>query len=99
MDNFALLRHRHKPRQHGHRYGTPSGAANDIYVVDNTGDVVNEANGGGTDTVLASISFDLTDPVHAIGAIENLTLTGKGAINATGNDLDNDLSVIARPMF
>ena len=45
----------------------------------------------GTDTVLSSISFSLADPVHAIGSIENLTLTGTGAINATGNALDNVL--------
>ena len=61
------------------------GAGNDTYVVDNVGDVVNETDGDGTDTVLSSISFSLADPVHAIGSIENLTLTGSGAINATGN--------------
>ena len=38
-----------------------------------------------------SISFSLADSVHAIGAIENLTLTGIGAINGTGNALDNIL--------
>ena len=67
------------------------GAGDDTYVVDNAGDVVDETNGDGTDTVLSSISFSLVDPVHAVGAIENLTLTGKGAISATGNDLDNIL--------
>ena len=60
------------------------GTGNDTYVVDNVGDVVNETDGDGTDTVLSSISFSLADPVHAIGSIENLTLTGTGAINATG---------------
>ncbi len=67
------------------------GAGNDTYVIDNAGDVVNETDGDGTDTVQSSISFSLADPVHAIGAIENLTLTGTGAINATGNGLDNVL--------
>ena len=33
----------------------------------------------------------MTDPVHAIGSIENLTLTGSGDRNATGNELDNVL--------
>ena len=61
------------------------GTGNDTYVVDNVGDVVNETDGDGTDTVQSSISFSLADPVHAIGSIENLTLTGTGAINATGN--------------
>ena len=51
--------------------------------------VVNEAGGDGTDTVLSWISFSLADPVHAVGAIENLTLLGSAAINATGNNLDN----------
>ena len=68
------------------------GTGNDTYVVDNAGDVVNETGGDGIDTVQSSISFSLADPVHAIGSIENLTLTGTGAINATGNALDNILT-------
>ena len=68
-----------------------SGAGNDIYVVDNTGDVVNETGGDGTDTVLSSVSFSLADPVRAIGSIENLMLTGTSNINATGNALNNEL--------
>ena len=35
------------------------GAGNDTYVVDNAGDVVTEAAGGGTDTVESSITFTL----------------------------------------
>ena len=68
------------------------GIGNDTYVVDNAGDVVNETGGDGTDTVLSSISFSLADAVHAIGGIENLTLTGTAAINGTGNALDNVLT-------
>src|SRR6185295_6589367 len=61
------------------------GVGNDIYVVDAAGDTVTEATGEGTDTVQAGISYTL-------GAdVENLTLTGTGAINATGNSLDNTL--------
>ena len=67
------------------------GAGNDTYVVDNAGDVVNETGGSGIDTVQSSVSFSLADPVHAIGSIENLTLTGTANINATGNALDNVL--------
>ena len=67
------------------------GTGHDTYVVDNVGDVVNETGGDGTDTVQASISFSLADSLHAIGAVENLTLTGLLAINGTGNDLDNVL--------
>ena len=49
------------------------------------------STGDGTDTVQSSISFSLADAVHAIGSIENLTLTGTALINGTGNDLDNVL--------
>ena len=64
------------------------GLGNDIYVVDNAGDVVDETGGDGTDLVKSSVSFDLSGP-KAIGDIENLTLTGIAAINGTGNALDN----------
>ena len=68
------------------------GTGNDTYVIDNAGDVANEIDGAGTDTILSSISFNLADTVHAIGSLENLTLTGTGAINAVGNALDNVLT-------
>ncbi|NJO77779.1 MAG: methyltransferase domain-containing protein [Cyanobacteria bacterium RM1_2_2] len=59
------------------------GAGNDTYIVDSIGDAVIEAAGGGTDEVQASVS-------HTLSAnVENLTLTGAGVINGTGNDLDN----------
>ncbi|HSW13801.1 MAG TPA: hypothetical protein VLI06_13230 [Solimonas sp.] len=58
----------------------------DTYVVDNTGDVVNELADEGTDLVQSSVTYALSNDV------ENLTLTGAGAINATGNTLDNLLT-------
>ncbi|GKT21586.1 putative Ig domain-containing protein [Acidovorax sp. SUPP3334] len=62
------------------------GAGNDVYVVDNAGDTVTEAANGGTDAVESSIT-------HALSAnVENLTLTGTAAINATGNALANTLT-------
>jgi serralysin len=67
---------------------------NDAYVVDNAGDVVDElvAGSAGVDTVQSSVSFSLADAAHAKGSIENLTLTGSGAINGTGNTLANILT-------
>ena len=62
-------------------------AGNDEYVVNHAGDVVIEAYRQGTDTVLSSVSYRL-----AWGqSIENLTLTGDGNINGTGNSLNNVL--------
>ncbi len=61
------------------------GAGNDTYVVDNAGDNIIEAPGGGIDTVLSNITFSLGDN------IENLTLTGTENIDGFGNDLDNTL--------
>ncbi len=62
------------------------GLGNDTYVVDNTGDVVTENNGEGTDLVQSSVTYVLGSTV------ENLTLTGTAAINGTGNALDNVLT-------
>ena len=49
---------------------------------------VANAAGGGIDLVKSSVSFDLGTRVN----IENVTLTGLGDINATGNALNNILT-------
>jgi Ca2+-binding RTX toxin-like protein len=62
------------------------GSGNDTYIVDQSGDVVSESSGAGTDTVQASLSWTL-------GAnVENLTLTGSNAIDGTGNSLSNAIT-------
>ncbi len=61
------------------------GTGNDSYVVDNTGDVITELAGEGTESVSSSATYTLS------ANIENLTLTGSGNINATGNTLNNAL--------
>ncbi len=61
------------------------GAGNDMYVLDQAGDVVTESLNDGLDTIQSAISYTL-------GAnLESLILTGTGAINGTGNALDNVL--------
>ncbi len=62
------------------------GAGNDTYIVDHTRDEVKEGRKGGKDLVKSSASYNL-------GAnIENLTLTGKDAINGIGNNAKNRIS-------
>ncbi|MFN0186034.1 MAG: beta strand repeat-containing protein, partial [Aquabacterium sp.] len=62
------------------------GTGNDIYVTDDAGDQVIELASEGIDEVRASLNWTLS--AH----VENLVLTGGGAINGTGNELDNVLT-------
>ncbi|WP_185993737.1 beta strand repeat-containing protein [Variovorax sp. KBS0712] len=63
------------------------GIGNDTYYVDNASDVVAELTGEGTDTVRATVT-------HTLGAnVENLIIDTQASINATGNALDNVVSV------
>jgi len=62
------------------------GNGSDTYYVDNPGDVVKETNAasaGGVDTVRSTINYTLGDNV------ENLVIAGAGAVNGTGNALNN----------
>ncbi|MEH2113707.1 beta strand repeat-containing protein [Nostoc sp.] len=62
------------------------GLGNDTYIVDNLNDIIIEGLNAGTDLVKSSVSWVLGDN------LENLTLTGTGAINGTGNSLKNILT-------
>ncbi|ESQ73772.1 calcium-binding protein [Asticcacaulis sp. AC402] len=62
------------------------GAGNDTYGVDNAGDVITELAGGGVDLINSSVT------VTAAAEVDNVTLTGNGNINATGNALGNSLT-------
>jgi len=59
------------------------GTGDDTYIVDSQSDVVTEYVNEGMDTVNSSVSLVLTTNV------ENLTLTGTGAINGYGNAAAN----------
>ena len=63
------------------------GAGNDTYHVDNKGDIVTEAAGGGLDTVLTKLT------TYTLGAnVEALDYTGTQSFRGTGNALDNTIS-------
>ncbi|MDQ0470844.1 CAP domain-containing protein [Labrys wisconsinensis] len=68
------------------------GAGDDSYYVANSGDIVDETGGSGTDKVYSSLSFNLGNPNRVHGAVENLVLTGTGDINGTGNALANSIT-------
>ncbi len=62
------------------------GLGNDTYTVDNTADMVTENLNEGTDLVQSSAAYTL------LANVENLTLTGTGLINGTGNALGNTIT-------
>jgi Ca2+-binding RTX toxin-like protein len=62
------------------------GPGNDTYYVDNSGDLVIELAGEGTDTVFASVNYTL--PAN----VENGNVWGSAGRTLTGNSLDNTLT-------
>ncbi|TLP43123.1 hypothetical protein FDK21_18070 [Cohaesibacter sp. CAU 1516] len=62
------------------------GLGDDVYYVDNAGDVIEELADEGTDQVYSSIQFALSD--HS-AHLENLTLLGSDNLRAWGNGLAN----------
>ncbi|MBE9220907.1 beta strand repeat-containing protein, partial [Dolichospermum flos-aquae] len=61
------------------------GLGNDIYIVDSTTDTITENTIGGTDTIQSSVTYTIAE----LANVENLTLIGTTAINATGNAANN----------
>ncbi|HEX8214907.1 MAG TPA: calcium-binding protein [Allosphingosinicella sp.] len=75
------------------------GSGNDIYYVDDAGDVVEEVQAtvsaqSGNDIVRSSVSFDLSDvrhPPFTLARVENLFLIGTGDIDGTGDEFDDEI--------
>jgi Ca2+-binding RTX toxin-like protein len=71
-------------------------AGNDTYLVDNAGDVVNEAIGQGIDTVWSSVSYALSagseiEFLRANAGATGLMLTGNAFANAIVGGAGNDV--------
>ena len=65
------------------------GEGDDTYYIGASDKIVEEkGKDGGFDTVVAATNIDLSK----FNNVEALTLTGKGNLNGTGNDLDNTLT-------
>jgi Ca2+-binding RTX toxin-like protein len=59
------------------------GTGNDTYIFVDAADTIVENSGEGIDSVQSAVTYTL------VANVENLTLTGTKAINATGNTLNN----------
>lgn len=59
------------------------GLGNDTYIVNVSTDVVTEAAGAGTDTIVSSLTYTLNETTQI--NVENLTLGGTLGLNATGH--------------
>ncbi|SDG35454.1 MULTISPECIES: hypothetical protein [unclassified Duganella] len=66
------------------------GKGDDSYVVDTAGDVVQELDGGGTDTVV--VAFTAAGTYTLTSNVENAVANGTVAIGLTGNDSNNLLT-------
>jgi len=64
------------------------GLGDDSYIVDTTIDTITETFGGGTDTVVSSVSYSIAPLTN----LENISLTGTANISATGNSINNKLT-------
>ncbi|WP_286158972.1 calcium-binding protein [Methylobacterium sp. Leaf456] len=67
------------------------GAGNDTYVIDNAGDRIVEAKGGGADKVVASVSYTLA-AAQEIESLATTGATGTAALKLTGNEFANTIT-------
>jgi Ca2+-binding RTX toxin-like protein len=63
------------------------GAGNDVYVIDTLTDVIVENANSGIDSIASSVNYTLA----AASNVENLSVSGSGAINLTGNAAANSM--------
>jgi serralysin len=63
------------------------GFGDDRFYVDDRGDKVTEATGGGADSVASTVTFSLKG-----GSVEGITLTGSAGVGAVGNELNNKMT-------
>lgn len=61
------------------------GLGNDVYMVDNVGDVVSEATDGGDDTIVSTVSYSLST------GVETLILSGSDVIDGVGTNANDTL--------
>ncbi len=61
----------------------------DVYVFNDADDIADETGGGGIDRIESTVNVNLTDIIHVIGVVENITLLGALNLNATGDALAN----------
>ncbi|MDY0871331.1 hypothetical protein [Dongia rigui] len=64
------------------------GAGNDTYWIFDSVDKIVEKAGGGIDTIISALSFDMS--VRGVNA-ERLIVNGGGNLTVIGNDLDNEI--------
>lgn len=65
------------------------GKGDDLYYLDNAGDAVSEAGSGGTDTVIASVSWTMASNIENLRLVSNASTI---RIDGIGNGLNNTIT-------
>jgi len=64
------------------------GTGHDVYYITDATETITEAVGAGIDTVVSTVTYSIADKAN----LENITLSGTAAVNATGNTGANILT-------